>query len=42
MDAPQKSKNRTCSSHMWNIDLIQTQKYYEEQVTLMGGHLQEG
>jgi hypothetical protein len=27
---------------MWNIDLIQTQQYYEKQVTLRGGHTGEG
>jgi hypothetical protein len=25
-------------SHMWNIELIQIQQYYEKQVTLSGGH----
>jgi hypothetical protein len=28
--------------HMWNIDLIKMQKYYETVVTLRGGHIQEG
>jgi hypothetical protein len=27
---------------MWNIDLIQEQQYYEKQVTVRGGHTQEG
>jgi hypothetical protein len=27
---------------MWNIDLILTQKYYEKQVTLREGCIQEG
>jgi hypothetical protein len=27
---------------MWNIDLIQMQQYYEKQVKLRGGHIQEG
>jgi hypothetical protein len=26
---------------MWNIDLIQIQKYYEKQVMLRRGHIQE-
>jgi hypothetical protein len=26
-------------SHMWNIDPIQIQQYYEKQVTLRGGHI---
>jgi hypothetical protein len=29
-------------SHMWNIDLIQIQQYYEQQVTLREGHIREG
>jgi hypothetical protein len=29
-------------SHVWNIDLIQIQQDYEKQVTLRGGHIQEG
>jgi hypothetical protein len=28
-------------SHTWNIDLIQTQQYYEKQVMLRRGHIQE-
>jgi hypothetical protein len=28
-------------SHMWNTDPIQTQQYYEKQVTLRGGHICE-
>jgi hypothetical protein len=28
-------------SHMWNIDPTQYKKYYEKQVTLRGGHIQE-
>jgi hypothetical protein len=28
-------------SHMWNIDLIQIQQYYDKQVTRKGGHIQE-
>jgi hypothetical protein len=28
-------------SHMWNIDLKQIQQYYEKQVTLRGGYIQE-
>jgi hypothetical protein len=27
---------------MWNIELIQIQQYYEKQVTLRRGHIQEG
>jgi hypothetical protein len=27
---------------VWNIDLIQIQQDYEKQVTLRGGHIQEG
>jgi hypothetical protein len=27
---------------MWNIDLIEIQQYYEKQVMLWGGHIQEG
>jgi hypothetical protein len=26
---------------MWNIDLKQIQQYYEKQVTLRGGYIQE-
>jgi hypothetical protein len=26
-------------THMWHIDPIQVQQYYEKQVTLRGGHL---
>jgi hypothetical protein len=26
---------------MWNTDLTQIQQYYEKQVTLRGGHIQE-
>jgi hypothetical protein len=26
---------------MWNIDLIQIQQYYEKQVILREGHIQE-
>jgi hypothetical protein len=26
---------------MWNADPIQMQQYYEEEVTLMGSHIQE-
>jgi hypothetical protein len=26
---------------MWNIDLIQIQQYYEKQIILRGGHIQE-
>jgi hypothetical protein len=29
-------------SCMWNIDLIQMQQFYEKQVTLRAGHVQEG
>jgi hypothetical protein len=29
-------------SHMWNIDLMQIQQYYEKQVMLRGRHIQEG
>jgi hypothetical protein len=29
-------------SHMWNIDLMQMQQYYEALVTLRGGHVWEG
>jgi hypothetical protein len=25
----------------WNIDRTQTQQYYEKQVSLRGGHIQE-
>jgi hypothetical protein len=32
----------TCFSHIWNIDLILIQPYYEKQVTLRGDHIQEG
>jgi hypothetical protein len=28
--------------HIWNIDLIQIQQYYEKQVTLRGDHIQAG
>jgi hypothetical protein len=28
-------------SHLWNIDPLEIQKYYEKQVTLRGGHTQE-
>jgi hypothetical protein len=28
-------------SHMWNIDLIQIQQYYEKQVTLRRGQIPE-
>jgi hypothetical protein len=28
-------------SHMWHIDLILIQLYYEKQVTLKGGHIGE-
>jgi hypothetical protein len=27
---------------MWNIDPIKIQQYYEKQVMLRGGHIQEG
>jgi hypothetical protein len=27
---------------MWNIDPIQIKQYYETQVMLRGGHIQEG
>jgi hypothetical protein len=27
---------------MWNIDIIQIQKYYEKEVTLWRGHIREG
>jgi hypothetical protein len=36
----QKVKNHIFS-HLWNTDLIQTQQYCENQVMLMGGHIQE-
>jgi hypothetical protein len=29
-------------SHMWNADLLQIQQYYEKQVTIRRGHIQEG
>jgi hypothetical protein len=29
-------------SHMWNIDLLQTQQYYETLVTLRDGHIWKG
>jgi hypothetical protein len=37
----QKAKNHVFS-HMWNIDLIQMQQYYEKQVMVKGVHVQEG
>jgi hypothetical protein len=30
----QKAKSHHVFSHMWNINLIQMQQYYEKQVTL--------
>jgi hypothetical protein len=27
--------------HIWNIDLIQIQQYYDKQVTVTGGHIWE-
>jgi hypothetical protein len=38
----QKAKGHIFFSHMWNIDLKQMQQYYEKQVILRGGHIQEG
>jgi hypothetical protein len=35
----QKAKKQHVLSHMWNIDLIQTQQYYEKLVTLKGGYI---
>jgi hypothetical protein len=29
-------------SHLWNIDLIQMQQYYETLLTLRSGHTQDG
>jgi hypothetical protein len=37
----QKAKSHIFS-HVWNVDLIQMQQYFEKQVTLKGGHIQEG
>jgi hypothetical protein len=34
----QKAKSHTFS-HMWKIELIKIQQYYEKQVTLRGGHI---
>jgi hypothetical protein len=38
----QKAKRPYFPSHMWSIDLIQMQQYYETLVTLRGGHVWEG
>jgi hypothetical protein len=36
-----ESQRQHAFSHMRNVDLIQIQTYYEKQVILTGGHLQE-
>jgi hypothetical protein len=38
----QVQDKRQMFSLMWNIDLLETQQYYEIQVTLSGGHALEG
>jgi hypothetical protein len=39
----QKAKSHMYSlSHMWDTDLIHIQQYYENLVTLRGGHIREG
>jgi hypothetical protein len=38
----QKAKSHIFFSHLWSIDLIQIEKFYEKQVMIREGYLQEG
>jgi hypothetical protein len=40
--ARSESQKRHVFSHLQNTDLIQTQQYYEKQVTGRGDHIREG
>jgi hypothetical protein len=37
-EVSQVPKAKNDFSHMWNINLIQIQQYYEKQVIIRGGH----
>jgi hypothetical protein len=37
----ERERERETERYMWNTDLIQIQQYYEKQVMLRGGHIQE-